>query len=209
MSTPPLLELPSSSCIASVIMSLKRTVGVTASPFTLEEQKFRWPGEQWMISFQMPPMNNRGTAADWTSFGLSLEGTFGTFLMGDPSARMPRGVATGTPVVMGINQTGNTLITDGWEAGVNGILLKGDYIQLGTGASSKLHMVTQNVNSNGSGVATLTIVPALRSSPADNAPIVVSNPRGLFRLVDNTWSWSVNPGPIYRLSFEAQEVVSA
>jgi len=71
------------------------------------------------------------------------------------------------------------------------------------------HMITEDVNSNGSGLATLTFVPALRTSPADNAAIVVNNPKGLFRLMDNTFAWSVDPGPLYRFSFQAVEVLIA
>lgn len=204
-----LVTVPSSSCIASVVMTLKRVIGVTQSPFTLEDQSFKWPGEAWSIDFQMPPILNRRIAADWKAFGLALEGQYNRFLMGDPTARIPQGVATGTPQVNGINQTGNTLATKGWTNNINGILLKGDYIQLGTGESSKLHMLIEDANSDGSGNANLSIVPALRSSPSDSAPIVVNNPRGVFRLTNNSWSWSVNPGPVYRMSFQAVEVVSA
>lgn len=209
MSTPPLVTLPSSYCIGSVIMTLTRVVGLTESPYTLEEQTYRWPGERWSIDFRLPPITNRATASDWMAFGSKLEGKYGRFLIGDPAARLPRGVATGTPLVNGGGATGNTLPTDGWTNSVTGILLKGDYIQLGTGVNSRLHMITEDVNSNGSGEANLSIVPALRVSPADNAPIVVNNPRGLFRLVDNTFAWSVDPGPVYRFSFQATEVLNA
>lgn len=209
MSTPPLLNLPSSSCIASVVMTLTRAVGVTQSPFTFEEQSYRWPGEMWAMEFALPPIVNRAVAAEWKSFALKLEGQYGRFLMGDPSARLPAGSALGTPLVNGINQTGNTLVTDGWTPNQQGALLPGDYIQLGTGASSKLHMVTNTVNSDGAGNATLEIVPALRSSPADNAPIVISDAKGVFKLTNNSFSWQVSPGGIYRISFTAQEVVSA
>lgn len=209
MSTPPLLSLPSSSCIASVVMTLTRAVGVTQSPFTFEEQSYRWPGEMWSMEFALPPIVNRAVAAEWKSFALKLEGQYGRFLMGDPSARLPAGSGAGTPLVNGINQTGNTLVTDGWTPNQQGALLPGDYIQLGTGASSKLHMVTNTVNSDGAGNATLEFVPALRTSPADNAPIVISDAKGVFKLTNNSFSWQVSPGGIYRISFSAQEVVSA
>lgn len=207
MSVPPLITLPSSACIASVVMSIRRVVGMTESPFTLEQQVFKWPGEQWSMEFVMPPILHRITASDWIAFGVSLEGKWGRFLMGDPSAKQPRGVATGTPLVDGGSQTGNTLATKGWTAGVTGILLKGDYIQLGSGTSSRLHMVTANANSDGSGNASLAIAPALRASPADNDAIVVNEAKGLFRLNGNDFSWSVDPGPKYRFSFSASEVL--
>lgn len=209
MSAPPLLNLPSSSCAANVVMTLVRTVGQTVSPFTKESQEFLWPGEQWAMSFDMPPMVSRAVAADWQAFALKLKGKYGRFLAGDPSAKNPRGVATGTPLVKGAGQTGNTLLTDGWTNSVTGILLKGDYFQIGTGSSSRLHMITEDANSNGSGEALLTFEPALRYSPTDNLALTVINPRGVFQLSSNDYAWSVNPGPVYRLSFQAVEVVNA
>lgn len=209
MSTPPLLTMPTSSCAANVIMTLTRVVGITNSPFTLEEQTFKWQGEAWSVDFRMPAITKRNIASEWIAFALKLQGVFGRFYLGDPSARTPQGVATGTPQVDGINQTGNTIETKGWTNSVTGILLAGDYIQIGTGLQSRLHMVTADVNSDGSGLAVIPIEPALRYSPADNTPITVNNPVGVFRLAENSWSWSVDPGPFYRLSFRAVEVVNA
>lgn len=209
MTTPPLLDLPSSACVANVVMSLERAVGITESPFTFEEQAFQWEGERWLVDFELPPITSRAIAADWQAWGVKIKGTFGRFLMGDPSARIPRGVATGTPVVKGANQVGETLITDGWTINTNGIMLKGDYFQLGTGASSRLYMLTEDVNSNGSGEATLSFGPALRSSPSDDAPLVVTDAKGVFRLTENVFPWSVQPGKVWRFSFSAIEVVNA
>lgn len=208
MAVPPLLNLPNSSCMASIVMGLTRVVGISASPFTLEEQSYKWQGEIWTIDFVMPPMKPN-IAREWQAFGLKLKGQYGRFLIGDPLGKEPKGVATGTPLVKGINQTGNTLVTDGWSPNVQGILLAGDYIQLGSGASSKLHMVTEDANSDSSGNANLSIEPALRASPADNSSVIINNPMGVFRLTSNSWSWQASPGPIYRMSFQAQEVISA
>lgn len=209
MSTPPFLTLPTSACFASIVFTMTRVVGSTQSPFTLETQSFQWPGSQWSADVSMPPIKNRAIASDWISFALNLEGTFGQFLMGDPLAKNPRGIASGNPVVSGGSQSGNTLVTSGWSNNVNGILLKGDYIQIGSGQSAKLHMVTQDANSNGSGVANLQIQPALRGSPANAAPIITVSAKGLFRMSDNSFSWSESPGGIYRFSFRATEVVNA
>lgn len=207
MSVPPLVYVPTSACASSIVMTLDRVVGVTESPFTLGEQAFRWPGERWSISFNLPPFTKREVFSDWVSFGLKLKGRYGRFLMGDLSAKTPRGIATGTPIVNGSGQSGNTLNTSGWTASTNGILLKGDYIQIGTGTASRLHMVVDDINSDSSGNAQLTIEPALRSSPAPGLAIITQDAKGLFRLDSNSLSWSVNPGPVYRLSFVAVEVL--
>ena len=47
--------------------------------------------------------------------------------------------------------------------------------------------------------------PQLRESPADNSAIVVSNPKGVFRLKQRI-QWSISAGYFYEpLSFEAEE----
>lgn len=209
MSTPPLVSLPSSSCFASIVMTMTRVIGATTSPFTLEDQFFKWPGAAWSVEVSMPPMKDRRIVGEWQAFGLNLEGSYGRFLMGDPLRKTPLGVATGTPLVDGGSQEGNTLLTKGWTNNINGILLPGDYIQLGINESSKLHMVTEVANSNGSGKAAIKIHPPLRSSPPDGSSIITQNTVGLFRMVDNNFSWSVSPGGFYRFSFRAQEVVNA
>lgn len=209
MSTPTLITLPTSSCVAEVVLTLRRAVSSTQSPFTMESQEFKWPGTQWMMEFEMPPFTNRSVAEDWICFGLQLEGGFNRFLMGDPSAKNPRGVATGTPKVNGADQFGKTLLTDGWTPNTTNILMKGDYLQLGTGLDTQLYKSMSNVNSNASGEASILLHTDLRSSPNDNADIVVNNAKGLFKLSSSDFSWSVSKGGIYRVNFSASEVVSA
>lgn len=207
--TIPILDLPNSSCAARVTMTLRRTVGVTQSPFTLEQQSFLWPGEAWMMDFGLPNITDRETAQEWIAFALKLRGTYGYFLAGDPAAKNPIGIGTGSPTVNGAGQIGPDLATSGWTPSTAGILKAGDYIQIGSADTAQLLMVADDVNSDGGGDAVLSVMPNVRNGPADGSPIIVNNPRGLFRLQDNSWSWSVVPGPVYQLSFQASEVVNA
>lgn len=204
-----LINIPSSYCFSSVVVSIDRVIGRTFSPFTLEEQSFKWPGEVMRFDLSMPPMTKRSTASEWISFGMKAKGSFNHFLIGDPSARKPQGSAGGNPIVAGPNQSGDTIITSGWTPNVSSILKAGDYIQIGVGQSAKLRIIVDDVNSDSNGNATLRIEPSLHFSPANGSQIITDNPQGVFRMVDNTWSWSVNPGPIYRMSFSAVEVIGA
>jgi hypothetical protein len=181
-------------------------VGVSQSPFTAVQQVYRYSGQFWEADITLPPMK-RADAEYWISFLLKLNGPYGTFLMGDPNGATARGVATGTPLVNGAGQTGNELVTDGWTTSTTGILKAGDYIQLGTGATSRLYKVLDDVNSDGSGNATLTVWPDLRSAPADNAAITVSNTKTTFRLNSAQTSWDINEATIYGLTFGAREAL--
>lgn len=105
-----------------------------------------------------------------------------------------------TPLVNGANQTGNSLVTDGWAAST-AILDRGDIITLAsvnavnpqsrqdTGALRQF-VVTEDVTSSGAGAATIPIEPAITvsgpfqtvtASPADNAVIT---PRGTEDVAD-------------------------
>jgi len=95
--------------------------------------------------------------------------------------------------VVGAGQTGTALLVTGFAAEAAGALKAGDYISLGTGASTRLHLLTADVDTDVYGRATLALEPALRASPADGAVVEVTAPRGVFRLTDNAVGWSSGP----------------
>lgn len=196
------IDLPSSPAPAKIRIYPRAIVGVSISPFSGAQQVYEHQGQIWQADITLPSMV-RADAAPWIAAMLQLNGRYGTFRLGDASCATPRGVATGTPLVNGASQTGKTLITDGWTISQTGILKQGDYIQIG----DRLYMVTVDANSDGSGNATLDIWPRLRESPADNAAIITTNCKGLFRLASNEMPWDVNPKPIFELSFSAVEAI--
>jgi len=111
------------------------------------------------------------------------------------------------PFVNGADQTGDSLIIDGASPDETGYLLPGDYIQLGSGATATLHKVLEQVDTDSSGNATLTLWPHIRTAPADNAAVTIGNTVGRWRLASNESSWSVNEASIYGISFTAMEAV--
>lgn len=209
MTTPALITMPSSVGIAEINMSLTSVVAVTNSPYTLEAQAFKWPGEQWAVDFNMPMIGDAAIAGEWKAFGAKLNGRFNYFLLGDPSGATPSGLGTGTPLVKGAGQMGNSILIDGLPLSTSNILKAGDYVQIGTGINSRLHLQVEDLDSNGSGEATLNLVPAVRTELADNTVVSFHDTVGVFRLTSNRFEWRVTPGPLYQLSFQAEEVVSA
>lgn len=200
------LSLPSVKDFAEISMRLRTVVGSAVSPFTLQEQVQVHPGQIWEAECTLPPME-RPDAEEWLAFLLALNGKEGTFLMGDPKGGTPRGTALGSPLVNGASQTGNELITDGWTGNQTSLLLKGDYFQLGSGGASRLYKVVEDEVSDGSGNSTLTFQPRLRSSPANNDPITVTDAKGLFRLATNEMVWTVRDIVTYGIAFPAREAL--
>ena len=203
------LTFPTQTGVASVEITATDIVSISESPFTLAQQVVRHAGARWSATIRIPPVK-RSDSEYWNSFLLRLRGQFGTFLLGDPNAATPRGSAAsaaGTPVVNGANQTGNELAIDGLPVSATGYLLAGDYIQLGSGSTARLYKVLEDVDTNGSGQATLNLWPDLRSSPADGATITVSGAKGIFRLATNDATWTINNAGFYSISFAAVEAL--
>lgn len=195
------LTIPSSISPKRVRLFSINAVAVARSPFDFTTQVQEFSGQSWSAEVSYPDMT-REQAEEFNSFLLSLMGQVGTFYLGDPLGKSPRGVATGTPKVNGASQTGNQIITDGWSNSITGILLAGDYLQLG----QRLYKVLQDVDSNGSGQATIDIFPRLVESPADNETVITENCVGIFRLASNINSiFDSNEERLYNISFSCIE----
>jgi hypothetical protein len=200
------LSMPTNTRIRSIELRAVNAVAYSRSPFTFAGQAFAYAGQMWQADVTLPPMK-RTDAEQWVAWLVSLRGSLGTFLLGDPLGCVARGVATGTPLIKGGSQTGGTINIDGATSGVTGWLKSGDYVQIGSGGTARLHKVLQDANSDGSGNVTLELWPHVRTAPADNAAVTVSSAKGLFRLASNEQAWSINEASIYGITFSAMEAV--
>ena len=203
------LNTPTNIGIANITLAAENAVAISQSPFTYAQQIVSHPGQRWSASVSLPPMK-RDDAEYWVAFLLSLKGQAGTFLLGDPNCVIPQGSASvtpGIPVVSGAGQVGNTLVIDGLALNAVGYFLPGDYIQLGSGSSTTLHKVLTQTNTTGGGVATLDIWPNIRTAPADNATVIISNTKGRFRLKENVSQWQINDISTYGITFDCVEAL--
>lgn len=129
-------------------------------------------GHYWQLRASWSPMT-ADMFAPIEGFLAAQQGAFEAFAFIHPSKKVPRGVATGTPIVSGANQVGTNLNTSGWTANITGIMKAGDLI--GIAGQTKVYMLTADANSGATGLATLIISPPLMQSPAASAAIVTSN----------------------------------
>lgn len=200
------IPIPSSPGIKNVRFTPMSVVAASQSPFTLQDQVQGFAGQRWQVEMSLPTMQ-RANAEEWITFLLSLNGKFGTFLFGDPGGKEPRGSALGTPVVDGAGQVGGSLATTGWQINENGVLLKGDYIEIGTLLLTRLYKVLNDVNADGSGDAAIDIWPDLQVSPGDSDPLTTTQAKGLFRLSSNEMPYSINEAMHYGIVIAAMSVV--
>lgn len=202
------ISLPDTTSIQEVEFQQNSIVAVTRSEFTGSQQVHKHDGQWWTVHGVIVP-KTRTSGDDWAGFFMSLNGSEGTFLLGDPHGATAKGSASsapGTPLVNGASQTGDQLVMDGAPNSVTGYLLRGDWIQLGSASSARLYRIKEDADSNGSGEITLEIWPDLRSSPGTNDAIIVANTLGVFRLTDAP-SYRINAGHFYIQNFTAAEAI--
>ena len=196
--------LPENSFI-STSFGLQSNTQIFTSPLSNNSQVLELTGARWSATYEVA----NKTAADagqWISWLTKLRGQANTFYAYDPKRIAAQGVASGTPLVNGASQTGNSLVTDGWSTSVTGILKAGDMIAFDTSDGRELKMITADVNSDGSGNATLSIEPSIRTSPANNATVIVASPTCVMALVDDGQAqWKINGQGLYEISFSGIE----
>ena len=151
----------------------------------------------WEAQVTFPPIVGTTNINAWRAFIAKSRGAANDFQVKvDPTAQSS---STATPLVNGAGQTGRTLNTDGWPTSTT-VLQAGQYVTI----NNQLLQLTENVTSNGSGVAVLTFEPPVRVSPADNAAIEYKNPYCLMYLVEEP-TLSGEVGYVYSLSLNLRE----
>jgi len=188
------LALPTTIGFESIEIRAVNAVAISQSPFTFKQQAISHGGEKWEASISIPPIG-RDLAAPWKAFLLGLKGQVGTFLLSDPDYATAQGDVSSCTLS---GTAGDNTVT----VTMTGTLKAGDYIQLGTGASSRLHQVLVDLTGDGS----LEIWPALRATYTD-ATVVYENAKGVFRLSSGVTSYSINNQSNYGISFEAVEAI--
>lgn len=199
------LTFPTVKSPSRISIRILDVVGLQSSPLSMGQTLYDWGGDRLEVDVEMPPLR-RADGELFVAFLWALRGTLGTFLMGDPVGAVPRGTWAGTPLLVGAHAAGaRTLSVDGFSAAATG--KAGDWIQFGSGSSTRLHKVLQDFTADGGGAATIEIGPRLRSALADNAPLVSSSCVGQWRLASGSREYSVGEAVQYGLRFACVEAL--
>ena len=188
------LSIPTSICIESIQLRAVNAVAISQSPFTFRQQVVAHQGQRWEASVSVG-VRRRDLAAPWKAFLTALNGPRGTFLLGDPDYATPQGTVSACTLTGSAGDETATVT-------MTGTLKAGDYIQLGSGSSARLHQVLQDQSGSGS----IEIWPSLRDDYS-SATVTFNSPKGVFRLASNVSSWSINNVSTYSISFEAVEAL--
>ena len=199
-----MVTMPSTTRFASSSFYLETNTQTFESPLNRATQRLELAGQRWRGTWTLPSLTKE-QAAPWIAFFMQLKGQVNTFTASDPDWQTNLGAWSGTPLVKGASQTGNTVLIDGCNTSVTGWAKAGDYFNM----AGKLHRVTADANSNGSGEVTLAFEPPAYIAPADNAPITKNPATIQMRLLDDTsGEWVSGIGYVYESkTFSAVESI--
>lgn len=203
------VALPAYPGFAHYSLDMTDSVAIQRSPFTGQTQAQQWPGaDMWTGTAELPALVSQADAQNWRAFLAQLRGMANAFQLAPPDYLGPQGDplpgASSVPSIPGTVTDiagAQILHTVGWQLSAFGLLQPGDWIQVGY----RLHMVMNPVNSDSSGHAAIEVFPSLREAPTANAPLILDNPQGLFRLATNKRTWSTDYARVTSLSFQLME----
>ena len=163
--TLPTVQYPSSATLTSVQPS---RMSVSHS---LKRQVRTSNVQRWALAMSFPPMV-RSIYMQFYAFLIKQRGQFDTFTCTLPGYEKPQGTWAGTPVVNGGGQTGRAINLSGFSASQPYVVKAGDIFKFA--GHSKVYMATADASSDGAGLATVSLEPALMASPAADEALVAS-----------------------------------
>lgn len=142
------------------------------------------PGARWGFKIGLTPqVFATASAKAWRAFFTSLNGPAGIFKIYPEFANQ---TPSSGALVRGAAQTGYTLSIDGYSGSLG--LVAGDWITVPyPNKGNGLHMITALTDQTT--YHDLTIWPALREAPSDNASVEIQMPWAEVSLLDDEFEW--------------------
>ncbi|MFO1081869.1 MAG: hypothetical protein U1E23_14720 [Reyranellaceae bacterium] len=169
------LSLPAARKPRSIVLRPRNVVGVNESPGSLVQQTYKFPGERWEADVSLPLMG-RADGEAWAAFLTSLQGPYGSFLLGDPAHTAPRGSVSGS-----VTATGAAMAYVVTLSGGSGSFAVGDWISVSHSGVPRLYKI---LNAPSAAGGTADIWPALRGA-VSGAAVTYLSPTGRFMLTGN------------------------
>jgi hypothetical protein len=186
-----------------VIRSQQNTiVSTTASG---RRQARQIDGQRFALTLRFPVMS-RTEFAPILAFIMKQRSQLESFTYTPATMEDTRGSAATVISVNGAHSAGDTTIdVDGMGNNLTGVLKAGDFIRF-TG-QTKVYMVVEDLNSNGSGAGTITIEPPLRSSLADNTVLIYNNVDFTVGLTSDIQEFNIGTSLYYQYEVDLVEVL--
>ena len=161
-------------------------------------------GQRWGFSVSFPVME-RSNFDPIFAFSVKQRGQYETFTFVPKTIGTTRGVTTENPVVDGAKAVGVTsCAVDGLTASTSNIIRSGDFFKFS--GHNKVYMCTDDMDSDGSGDATLSFPPKLSKAVADDETITINNVPFNVAFSGDVASYATNVTGYYSFDVELIEV---
>ena len=190
--------------IVSSVLDNRPTIIANRSPFNARSQEAVQQDFVWRADVAYAPRTREQGAILLGQLKAHLN-LRTTFLFGDPDFRQPltaNGAFPGTGLVKGADQTGLSLLTDGWTT--DGLILRADDYIAVSYSPKQLFRCAADVTA-AAGEATIQLQSPLRGSPPDNALIETADTLIPFRVAALSWPSDVNK--VYRITAQFVEAI--
>ena len=193
--------MPTSPAFVSSDWGISRNVAISESPFTGSTQVHKYSKDQWTATLTLPPMR-RELARQWQAFFMNCVGRANTFLLGDPDGKTVTGGAVPLSVTVSADGAiGDTSVS--LTIGSGKKINAGSYLQFGSNANAKLHMVVDDNTGDGA----VTIEPPLKADISSSDVVTFISAKGVFRMDTNALNWTADNLGIYGITFSCSEAL--
>ena len=163
-------------------------------------------GQYFSFTVQMPPLTQEDAQSIF-AFLQKQKGAYENFTIQYPLTNLGADKSQTDIVVNGIHASQDaTIAMDGFTASTTGILKAGDMIKFAN--HTKVYMVLDDVDSNASGEATISISPNLVAGLADNTAVTVNQPSLTVYLSTGELMYATDPSGFFSISFDVREVIA-
>ncbi|OHV12114.1 hypothetical protein [Kushneria phosphatilytica] len=190
-------DWPRELCPQAMDWGVQYNTRVFTSTLTNHQQIATYPGDYWdcTLTFRgLKPFQERILS----SFLGRLNGPAGLFRLRDWLRTPPSGL--GTVTVDGGGQNSRSLATRGWQANTQ-VLSRGDYVTV----NDQLFEITNDVESDADGLATLPLNIWIRQAPASGDAVNYSDPYAVMRLKNAANPINRELGPKSTCTIECRE----
>ncbi len=179
---------------------------VTAYTLSGKRSVKQFAGQFFSFTVQMPPMQQTDFQPFY-SFLVKQKGSFDTFTFQYPLDNLGADKGQTDIAVSSAGSVGDsTVAMDGFSVSTNGVLKAGDLIKFAS--HNKVYMITDDENSNASGVVgAVNIEPPLQAAVANDEAVTVNKPSFTVALVQDDILYSTDASGFFSLSFDVREVL--
>jgi hypothetical protein len=147
----------------------------------------------WSAEFDIKPLLE-SEAGLWKATFLKLAGMTNQIELWNVRRPVPLGTMRGTMVLDSAAEQGDTSITIATDSGqASRTLLQGDLLQLGTGVTQQVIMLTENSTADVNGDIVITFQSPLRNDFDAGSSVVWDKPKVLFRRTETDTNWNYEP----------------